>query len=273
MSYIATDRSVSNGTLIELYQFALGSFSYNYTSSDEDVTVLGVTYKTTQISRTTIKKNQEIASAAITITLPFDSDFAKEYLEAPPSQEATVKVSSYHEEDNSGEVLIDWIGRVATVKFKDETNADLRCETITTTLKRTLLRRNYQRQCPHLLYGAQCGVNRTLFKVEGSGASIAGVTLQMVEIGQQGDGFWTGGFVEFQNPNLPLQRRFITTHVGQFITMDLPISDRPAGTTIIVYAGCARNTETCKNKFNNLDNYGGMPYIPLKNPLNGTSIF
>jgi len=39
--------------------------------------------------------------------------------------------------------------------------------------------------------------------------------------------------------------------------------------TIKIYAGCNRSPEACRDKFNNLDNYGGFPHVPDWNPFLG----
>jgi len=39
-----------------------------------------------------------------------------------------------------------------------------------------------------------------------------------------------------------------------------------------IYPGCDRVRATCESKFDNLDNFGGFPWIPTKNPFGGSSI-
>jgi hypothetical protein len=40
-----------------------------------------------------------------------------------------------------------------------------------------------------------------------------------------------------------------------------------------IYPGCPRTTEACLTKFNNLDNYGGIPSMPPTSPFDGNPIF
>ena len=42
--------------------------------------------------------------------------------------------------------------------------------------------------------------------------------------------------------------------------------------TVTLYPGCTKSRAVCKNKFDNLNNYGGFPWIPTKNPFGGSSI-
>jgi hypothetical protein len=51
------------------------------------------------------------------------------------------------------------------------------------------------------------------------------------------------------------------------VTILSAINGLKAGDIVEVYAGCARDLDTCLNKFNNTINFGGFPYIPLNNPF------
>jgi hypothetical protein len=44
------------------------------------------------------------------------------------------------------------------------------------------------------------------------------------------------------------------------------------GVPLTLYPGCDHLKATCLAKFDNLPNYGGFPYIPARNPLDGRSI-
>jgi hypothetical protein len=45
------------------------------------------------------------------------------------------------------------------------------------------------------------------------------------------------------------------------------------GQAVTLYPGCDHTTTTCDGKFSNLNNYGGFPHIPTKNPFGGSPIF
>jgi hypothetical protein len=42
--------------------------------------------------------------------------------------------------------------------------------------------------------------------------------------------------------------------------------------TVNLYPGCNKSMDHCINRFDNILNYGGFPWIPGKNPFGGTSI-
>jgi hypothetical protein len=45
------------------------------------------------------------------------------------------------------------------------------------------------------------------------------------------------------------------------------------GLAVNAYPGCNRTTTECVDKFDNLDNYGGVPDLPGKSPFDGDPVF
>jgi hypothetical protein len=54
--------------------------------------------------------------------------------------------------------------------------------------------------------------------------------------------------------------------------MGLP-TQMEVGNTISAFPGCRRTIDDCVNKFNNLDNFGGFPHSPGRNPFDGQPVF
>ena len=42
---------------------------------------------------------------------------------------------------------------------------------------------------------------------------------------------------------------------------------------VTLVAGCDHSMAVCAGRFDKLDNYGGFPFIPPKNPFDGTPVF
>jgi hypothetical protein len=62
-----------------------------------------------------------------------------------------------------------------------------------------------------------------------------------------------------------VDRRLILSSSGDVLTLLLPFTSSPLGSTVIVFAGCDHTIATCKSKFNNVVNYGGFAFVPTKN--------
>ena len=56
-------------------------------------------------------------------------------------------------------------------------------------------------------------------------------------------------------------RRMIVAHTGNEIVIQYPFIGLTAPVNITVYAGCDKKAETCLNRFNNILNFTGFPYM------------
>ena len=63
----------------------------------------------------------------------------------------------------------------------------------------------------------------------------------------------------------------IVAEYGSGVELLNPVAIAP-GTEVLLTVGCDHSTATCAARFNNLDNYGGFPAIPSKNPFS-TGVF
>jgi hypothetical protein len=61
----------------------------------------------------------------------------------------------------------------------------------------------------------------------------------------------------------------IIRHVGDTITLLVPIAGLTAGQAVSAFRGCARTYAECLSPFNNLVNFWGFPWIPERNPFKG----
>lgn len=269
MTFSAFETSENNAHPIELYLFTRGVSYWAYTSADEAKTYSTYTFSPMAMERSNFEQTQEMSRSPITITIDKTCPFLFQYRTSPPTDVVQLKIFRYHESDS--EVTVPWIGRVTNVKFKERT-ADIRCEPIYTSLKRPVLRRRYQTTCPHVLYGPQCGVGYTTYLLTTPLTYASGVTLKATSISAKPDGYYSGGYVEWETGG-NIELRFITGHVGDTITLNLPFAGIAAGQQVNIYPGCDHMLTTCNSKFNNVLNYGGQPFYPKKNPFGGSPIY
>ena len=261
---------------IELYQFTRGTANWRFTSADEDITFQTNLFEAVPISRSRIVSTQEINKSTLKISMSRRNAFVQQFVASSPSDVITLTVYRVHGADF--EPSVTFIGRVSNVDFK-ENGAEVVVSSNQSMLKRPGLRRAFQTTCPHVLYGEQCKANRALFKTTATLFAASGLTLTsadfIISVNPTFDATWfVGGYVDFVLDGLT-NRRFITAHdnVAGTITLNLSFVGITSGDTVAAFAGCDRTPETCVGKFANIDNYGGFPFIPKKNPMDGTPIF
>lgn len=265
MSFLSAEISIFGGKPIELYEFRRGNTSWHFNTSRKDFIYLSNTYSSVYVKRDNIRSTGANGRQALNITVAADNPLAVTYLGGMPAQATTLAIYRKHVgEDEIGQV---WAGRVVNVEFSGD-EATLKCEPISTALRRNGLRAMYQVLCRHALYGPHCRAidNRIT-------ASVAEVSGQNVTV---------GGFV------LPPQAKYfaggtmrsgddawlISDQNGVVLTLAQPPLGLISGATVTLSAGCdhtAFSNNGCA-KFNNLDNFGGFPFMPKRNPFGNDPI-
>ncbi|PPE69509.1 phage BR0599 family protein [Caldimonas thermodepolymerans] len=250
------------------------------------------------ISHSGVQLNEEQSSGDLSLTLPIDHPVAQLFAYEAPAAQVWLTVLALDDADPAP--VVQWTGRVHSAEYSAPT-ATLKCSHLSTVLRRPGLTRKHPRSCGHTLYSPPpgCGVNRHAiagsyfaFREDGFLAEVlnGGLTLRVPEAANRGNGFFNEGFIAI-DPDYKLlwvhqpragtfigtaparyagllggYRRHITSHTGQLLHISAPLlTPVEPGTKVTVFAGCNLTASTCKSKFNNFANFGGYPYIPIKN--------
>lgn len=282
-TYSALESSAHGGRPVELFRFVHGSQVWTYSSGPE-IVYNGETYVAFPIGRDDMQQTKELHKSPLEVLIPRTSELSLLYLAGNPEHVITLTVFRLHIGASDGPIVY-WKGRVVSVDWPDPATAKLVCESVFTSLKRPGLRARYQRMCRHALYSSQCGVDKADYAVAGTVSAInaARTVVTIPEAAGYADGYFLGGFLALADGTM----RFISAHSGPSITLasPAPALAQYVGTTgygqgygvgygaaLTIYPGCARNRETCKNRFNNILNFGGWPWIPSRNPFDGRSL-
>lgn len=134
--------------------------------------------------------------------------------------------------------------------------------------------------CPHSLYGKRCGVNVNDY-TNTTVITDVDKSQRLIRFTLDKPADWLiRGYIEIENYKVPV---LTSTKVGTTMSVQLrewPIStdDSDAiqiGRIIKTVPGCNKlsgatdSVGHCKNRFNNLPNFGGCPLVPDGNPANG----
>jgi uncharacterized phage protein (TIGR02218 family) len=276
MSFITRELSAFFGAPVEIFDFIgeLGTFRYTSSNNDE-IVYNGNTYERIPIKRDKIEFSQDINKSPLNITLSREAELTDLFRDNPPTGVFEIIVRRFHFGDSTADpdnVVTLWQGRIVNIKYLNNGSVVIRGESLQTSMRRALLRRFYQPNCPYVLYGNSCTVDETAYKTDVTLSSVSGITL--VSSGFNVDSpQYIGGFIIFSDPlNFTTGRRYIKSHSGDTITIERPSSALEIGTVVEAYPGCTRTMEICRSRFSNLDNYGGFPYMPNINPF-GNPIF
>lgn len=279
MSNDAIENSPDQGEPIDLYRFAYGTGAttrFTYCDSDMPVEHDVDIYTPLPIERGEINASGSLDKAELEVEVPEDSPIAELFLVYPPSQVVGLTIFRCHYTGSGFTIpLAVWSGRVLSCS-REGYLAKLRCEPISTSMRRVGLRRHYQYMCSHVLYGTACGVNRvdhtTLTTAVGS--DVRSVTVP----GQISDQH-LGGIVSWTPVGKPIERRTIlrvernaNNNTSRLVTAGVVREVNP-GDPVEVAKGCKHTLADCRDVFGNAPAFGGFPYIPLQNPHGTTAIY
>jgi len=272
MTYNAQEISQYGGSPVELYLFERGLFSWTYTSGDTVETYLAKDYAPAPIVRGKIEDLAELNKAPLKLTVPRDFPVATQFIAYPPGEVVTLKIFSRHRTDVANETVAVWIGRILSAQWAGG-KSHLNCEPISTSLKRTGLRKKFGRQCEHVLYGPDCKVVAADFRVIGPITGISGNVVNVLEAAGQPNDYFNGGFLWWQLPDGRKEARMIVDHTGDAITLATTMYEISIGDSVELYPGCDHTLTQCDTRFANSDNNGGYMFTPEDTPFNGKTLY
>lgn len=270
MTFNLIEVSQESAQPIELYKFEKGPVRWYFTSASRDISYGGFTWLSVPIERGNLEATITEERSGMKITVSRSNPVPDLWRVSPPSDVVTVTIYRNHYGDVDAQCV--WVGRVLSTEWRG-IQAIMACEPASISMNRNGLRRVYQRGCPHKLYGPGCNVDRSLYEVTGAVTAIVGNVVTVSAFSSAANGYFALGPFEWMQPDGSLARRMIVSNTGGALTLSQAIPGLAVGAMVLAAPGCDHVLATCKNKFNNILNYGGMPFIPTKNPHGNAPIY
>lgn len=268
MDFSEVEASENEGAVFEAYVFTYGPGDgqvYRYVNLDQDIEIDGDKFTAEAISREGIKSNGKLDEGQMNIQIPTSAEASRLFTAWPPANVVTVHIFAGHV--GSDRVQAIWVGRVLSVA-RDHAKNTLTCDNTLISMKRLGLRRNWQFGCPHVLYGKRCRANIDIASFETTVTSTEGgkVELDADWFGRRNPEDFLGGMIKWEGTT-GTEYRSIRAATQKGVSYLGPIRDLEEGATVYMLLGCNRTMENCDRLHNNILNYGGQPWIPLKNPV------
>lgn len=261
MAFVNDELSVDSAQPIELYMFTYNGIKYTYTSSQYSQSIIlngsKVVFNAEYIKRGDSLKLGDSGGSIETCTINVlrTNSIALLYQGAPPEiGNINVQVFRMHGENNSDYIKI-LDGVVSQVRFFGS-EAELTI-TIENVLNRYIPRGTLSYHCQNCIFDEKCGLNRTDFVMKcWLTGGVQGLTLFSSNLLQQPSGYFTDGYLQMGN-----SFRSIIDHTGDHVTIKYPINLADRADVFFVYPGCSNLFNVCADRFNNTDNFNGIPYI------------
>lgn len=263
MPYLDDDRSVQDSAPVELYEFVMYDTTYRRTSHNKDFSFLGFTWTAITLERSPVAGTTHNDPPDLEITIPMrDALIQDNAFDLPRSIFCTVR----RVQQVSAASIILWEGNIGSITIEGD-DARIRIphlfeEAMSTPIPSTAI----QAQCNHDLGGEICRVDMEspLYKLEAEIATVVGKVVNVTDIaGFEDDWFKAGDITDV----LTGERRMIVSQVGTQLVLEAPLGVLAAGRDVILRAGCPHLPIPCRDKFDNIPNYGGHPFIRDRNPF------
>ena len=263
MTYDASEISVASGQPVELYQWNVrnSSIYWRYTSAAYVISYGGNDFSPQPgISRSSLEETDDTLKSECRITIPNSNSMAEGYILSAPEGVVDFTLFRAHGTDFTQY----WKGVVALVNpIENETDALFIMGPPTDALGASFLLRRYQRKCDVPLYSNACGINKALWAVPGNLLTVDGSTVTASIVSTYEDDYFQGGWFHANG-----MKRKIKSHTNTELVLVRAIAGLTPSHPFTAYPGCNHLRNTCKVKFNNLDEYRGCDWIPNAEPFN-----
>lgn len=263
MTFDARETSTHGGEPKELFRFVRGEVCWLYTSADVPTTLNSETYLPVTISRGEFERNEEQASSQIEVRMDRALAVVPQFIDG--SSPFPVELTLYRIHRDDAEAIVLFKGIVANAKIALE-EIIMTVSSPLSSDEKSIPRELILRTCPHVLYGNRCTLDPEDHKVETTVSSI-GSSPNIYNLAADGgnpDGFFAAGVLVKDATG---QRGFIQKHVGLAFTLLQPMVGLVATDPVTIFWGCDRVHSTCRDKFDNIPNFGGFPLHPQRNPF------
>ena len=283
MSYASQETSTQDGQPLELYHFSQvsGTEKFTFTSGQINVEHDGDIYTPAPIARSSPKIGVNTSSGNITLTFPRDHEYVQRYIQGQPPLPETCTIYRGHSTDGATPEMITFFsGDVNGVVFEGN-EAKVTLATVSARMQREVPKRSFSWSCNHVLYDGLCQIGKESYRSDVRVVSIStdGLTV-FIEHDPAWGGtsaadrvagdatYFAGGLVKFSSPIGTYSRTIMAYDSGTgSITLSLPLETLTVSGIMSLYAGCNHAAQTCRDKFNNIRNYGGFPFVPTSNPF------
>lgn len=261
MTFDSQERSVQDGEPIQLYKFEgpTALYEYFYTAFPRDVVYDGDTYVSVPLLDTAVATTGNLDFPEVSVDVPVSSQLAIDY--AFGIQPASLKLTIFRMQSFGGPVIQWWEGVIDSLnveggfaKFRLAFRLD---DSLSTSIPRPI----YQRQCNHKLYDTKCTIIATNFDFATTISTVDGKTITVASVDSNPDQFYRHGEVVRAADG---ERRLIVDQQGTTLILSLAFKVLASPDAVTLFAGCDHSVVTCRDKFSNVANYGGQPYIPSK---------
>lgn len=252
---------------LELYHiWREGGVHWRYTSYSSVLSYGGNNFTPALIQRGSAKYDAQFEVTTLDVTFGYIEDPVVEYIAQNPVELLWIEVLRFFEDVTPEEVSVIFVGQIKNVNFQGNVGI-AKCVGFEHYLKQRIPKYRWQVGCNNDLFDTFCstdgGPQADSYKTTTTITAVDadGVVLTSSDFGLKADGYFTRGYLKWGD-----YYRMIVDHTGNDITIRFDMPYFASGQQVDAFAGCDRQLTTCRDKFDNVLNFFGHPWIPMDNP-------
>jgi uncharacterized phage protein (TIGR02218 family) len=243
-----------------------------YTSWDSDLTVLGNVFLAgpPHLRRSQIEEKIGLEVAALELeVLAAQSDTINsvpilQMIASGSFDGAQLRIDRLFMDAAGNQIgtVIRFSGVIGAVEEVTRSSARLTVEALVSRLSQQLPGIILQPNCTNTLFDARCGLVKASF-AESLSVQPGSTVNKLISHSTKPDGYYDNGQIAFTSGANSGLVKAVKRYVGQqfFFNSPLPFVSS-AGDAFTAYPGCDKTQSTCTNKFSNLANFEGFPFVP-----------
>ncbi len=264
MAFIDDEQSVEASAPVELYIWTTPSTTYRTTNQRRDFVYLSQTYRAVPTMRSSIVGATTQDADELIVDLPSTDPIVADnaYLIMPRSM--TLEVWRVQRVSGTHEVI--WKGDVSNFALSKGINARVRSpSSMAETLDTSVPSAFFQSQCNHTLGNRLCAKDLSPigFTNTTTVAGVTGLVITVTSVGGQPDDWFQGGRIRRVSDG---EVRMISTQKGNVLNINFPFRALNITDSVTIIVGCDKSVRTCRDKFDNVQRFGGHPNIE-RNPF------
>lgn len=253
-----------------LYEITQGDLVRRWTSYGADLTAAGQDWIKEDVNHSDITRSTEFLDEGVKLQCGLrtaDNPF-RQFVAGAPVQTMSVKI--FKTVAPSFPLSLDlplYEGDVQEVFFMARGQLSVKLSSVLRISDYTVPRVIIHKLCNWSLYDPPtCGLGVGSYETTGTLSVVTGTYVEAAAFGAkataQSDANWFAlGKIKVGN-----EVRSVVSQTGNRLFINVAFRSASVGASAKAYAGCDKQRNTCKNKFNNLIRHGGFPYVALKNP-------
>lgn len=268
--FVKDEASIEDSEPREGIEFFLPNSVWRISTSSRDEDFNGATFHAQPGARGDVKvipMGSDTSNSDTTeIHIPMAHYVAQRWMAGlVPPRRLTVNI--WRKQLNSGTEEIIWAGEVVSMSPEGEIAKFNVPSRLSRAMARGLPTLTAGRSCPHVLGDASCTKDVEAMKVSAVVLSKNGRIVTVSSIGGKPNGWAEGGRLRHV---ASLESMTVYLQTGTVVEMQLPIWELNVGDAVEILPGCGKLVSICRDKFDNVVNFGNPPALPLVNPMRTT---